>query len=46
VLSGLRDEQAKAALMDDFRPLKDSKIGEQAAEFRIIIGLTPADPKA
>ena len=30
----------------DFKPLKDSKIGELAARFDIVLGRTPADPDA
>ena len=41
VLRGLRDEQAKAALMVDFAPLPGSEIGELAANFNIVLGTTP-----
>ncbi len=30
-------------LMMEFKPVKDSKIGELSAEFNIVLGLTPAD---
>ncbi len=32
-----------AALLVDFTPLKDSKLGELSAEFNIIVGVTPED---
>lgn len=41
VLRGLRDEKALASLMVDFKPIKDSKIGELAANFDIVLGVTP-----
>lgn len=41
VLRSLRDEKALATLMVDFKPIKDSKIGELAANFDIVLGVTP-----
>jgi protocatechuate 3,4-dioxygenase beta subunit len=41
VLRGLRDEKALATLMVDFKPIKDSKIGELSANFDIVLGVTP-----
>jgi len=38
----LGDEQAKRAVTIDFTPIKESKIGELAARFDIVLGLTPA----
>ncbi len=43
VLRGIRDEKARDSLMVDFARIKDSKIGELAARFDIVMGLTPAD---
>jgi protocatechuate 3,4-dioxygenase beta subunit len=37
----VRDEKARAAITVDFSPLKDSKIGELAANFTIVMGVTP-----
>ncbi len=41
VLRGLKDEKGRDSLMVDFTPLKDSKIGELAAKFDLVLGLTP-----
>ncbi|MGC1276513.1 MAG: protocatechuate 3,4-dioxygenase [Planctomycetaceae bacterium] len=41
VYRGIRDENARAAATVDFAPIKDSKIGELAATFDIVLGLTP-----
>ncbi len=41
VLRGIRDEKAKASVMVDFTPLKDSKIGELVAKFDVVLGFTP-----
>ena len=43
VLRGIRDEKARESLMVDFAPLKESKIGELAAQFDIVLGFTPQD---
>jgi protocatechuate 3,4-dioxygenase beta subunit len=40
-----RSLKARDAVTVDFKPIKDSKIGELAAHFEIVIGLTPEDPK-
>ena len=45
VLRGIRDEKALASLMVDFTPVKESKIGELAANFDIVLGYTPEDAK-
>ena len=42
VLRAIRDERAKASVMVDFAPIKGSKIGELAAKFDVVLGLTPA----
>ena len=43
-LQDIRDEQARDRLLVDFEPIKESNIGELAANFDIIIGATPEDP--
>lgn len=37
--------KAKATLVTDFKPITDSKTGELAAQWDLIVGLTPEDPK-
>jgi protocatechuate 3,4-dioxygenase beta subunit len=41
VLGSIRDEKARNSLIVDFAPVKDSKIGELAARFDIVMGFTP-----
>lgn len=41
VLRGIRDEKAKASVIIPFEPIKDSKIGELAANFDMVLGFTP-----
>jgi protocatechuate 3,4-dioxygenase beta subunit len=36
------DAQAQAAVTVDFAPVQDSRIGELAAKFDIVLGFTPA----
>ncbi len=43
VLKGLKDPKAREALLIDFAPIADSKIGELAARFEIVIGQTPVE---
>jgi protocatechuate 3,4-dioxygenase beta subunit len=43
VLRGMRDAKAREALLVDFAPIKESKIGELGAKFDIVFGVTPAD---
>ncbi len=43
VLGGLRDPLDRELVLVDFNPIKESKIGELAARFDIVVGLTPAD---
>lgn len=38
---GIRDAKARDSVTLDFVPIKDSKIGELAANFNIVLGLTP-----
>jgi protocatechuate 3,4-dioxygenase beta subunit len=39
---GIRDPTARESVTVDFAPIKDSKIGELAARFDIVLGFTPA----
>ncbi len=41
IFNSVRDPKARAALLVDFAPLKQSRIGELAAKFDIVLGLTP-----
>lgn len=41
VLSGIRDPKARAAVVVEFAPVKESRIGELAANFDIVLGWTP-----
>ena len=41
VLRVMKDEKGRESLMIDFTPLKDSKIGELAAKFDLVLGQTP-----
>jgi protocatechuate 3,4-dioxygenase, beta subunit len=41
VLNGIRSPKERAAVIIDFTPLKDSRAGELAARFDIILGFTP-----
>jgi protocatechuate 3,4-dioxygenase, beta subunit len=44
VLRGVRDAKARASLIVDFAPIPASKIGELAAKFDIVVGVTPGLP--
>ena len=41
ILNGIRDAKARASVMVDFARLKGSRIGELAARFDIVLGITP-----
>ena len=41
VFMGVRDPKARESLAVDFAPVKNSRIGELAAKFDIVLGLTP-----
>lgn len=41
VLRGIRDAKARESVIVDFAPVKESKIGELAARFDIVMGYTP-----
>ena len=42
VWRGIRDEKQRESVTVDFAPLKDTKAGELAARFDIVMGITPA----
>lgn len=44
VLQGVKDARARESLIVPFNPLKESKAGELAARFDIVLGFTPSDP--
>ncbi|MEQ8836492.1 MAG: protocatechuate 3,4-dioxygenase [Lacipirellulaceae bacterium] len=39
----IRNEKQRDSVLVDFKPLKDSKVGELVANFDIVLGRTPAD---
>lgn len=41
ILRGIRDQRARESVIVDFAPMKESKIGELAARFDIVLGFTP-----
>ena len=41
VLRGIRDKQARDSVIIDFQPIPESRIGELAARFDIVLGYTP-----
>jgi protocatechuate 3,4-dioxygenase beta subunit len=43
ILSDIKDAQARESVLIDFKRLPDSKIGELAANFDIVLGTTPPD---
>jgi len=43
VLRGLRDAFDRELVLVDFKPIKESKIGEVSASFDIVVGVTPQD---
>jgi protocatechuate 3,4-dioxygenase beta subunit len=45
VLRGIRDPKAAASVLGDFQPVPNSKFGELAVNFDIVIGHTPQDPE-
>ena len=45
VLRGVRDPFERELVLVDFKPVKDSKIGELSARFDIVVGLTPDDSR-
>lgn len=43
VLRSVRDLSARETLMVEFNPIKESKIGELAANFDVVLGVTPQE---
>jgi protocatechuate 3,4-dioxygenase beta subunit len=43
VLRGIKDAKARESVIVDFAAIKDSKAGELAAKFDIVMGFTPTD---
>jgi protocatechuate 3,4-dioxygenase, beta subunit len=43
VLGGVRDPIDRELVLVDFKPIQESKIGELAAQFEIVVGATPED---
>jgi len=43
VLRGIKDARARESVIVDFAPIKNSKAGELAAKFDIVMGFTPVD---
>lgn len=41
ILRSIRDEKALASILVDFAPIKESKTGELAAKFDVVMGYTP-----
>jgi protocatechuate 3,4-dioxygenase beta subunit len=41
VLKAIKDLAALQSVMVDFAPIKSSKIGELAAKFDVVLGVTP-----
>jgi len=41
VFRGIRDAKAREAVLVDFAPLKDSRVGELTAHFDMVLGVTP-----
>src|SRR5262245_14009866 len=41
ILRSIRDRRAREAIIIDFAPMKDSRIGELVARFDIVLGFTP-----
>lgn len=43
ILNSIRDKKVRDSVIVDFTKIKDSKIGELAANFNIVLGYTPAE---
>lgn len=41
ILNAIRDVKARESIIVDFSPIKESRIGELAARFDIVLGFTP-----
>ena len=42
VFRGIRGEKERQSVLVDFTPIKESRVGELAAKFDVVLGLTPA----
>ncbi len=43
ILRSIRDEKARESVLVDFRPIQGSRVGELAARFDVVLGVTPVD---
>jgi protocatechuate 3,4-dioxygenase, beta subunit len=43
IYRGIRDNKARESVTIDFKPMKDSKAGELAANFDVVLGVTPGE---
>lgn len=43
ILRGIRDEKTRQSVLVDFVPIRESRVGELAARFDIVLGVTPKD---
>ena len=43
IFRSIRDAKARESMLVDFKPMKDSKLGELEARFDIILGVTPRE---
>lgn len=43
ILRSIRDEKARESVLVEFAPVRESRVGELAARFDIVLGLTPQD---
>ncbi|MDO7678345.1 MAG: protocatechuate 3,4-dioxygenase, partial [Pirellulales bacterium] len=43
IFQSIRDEKLRELLLVHFRPIQESKIGELAARFDVVLGITPID---
>jgi len=41
IYKSVRDQKLRDAITADFTPIKNSKIGELAANFNLVLGVTP-----
>lgn len=47
ILRSIRDEKARESVLVDFQPIQGSRVGELAARFDVVLGVTPMDePKS
>jgi protocatechuate 3,4-dioxygenase beta subunit len=43
ILRGIRDAKQRESVLVDFAPIKESRAGEVAARFDIVLGFTPEE---